>query len=86
MRKVHDRLSSMRDTFHNSYVNLQGTNAVAYYIDTADTQPIRMPPCRIAPGKKKIIEKDVAKILQAGVIHTSDSPWNAPVVLVKIEW
>ncbi len=37
----------------------------------------------MALGRKVIIEEEVTKMLQAGVIHASDSPWSSPIVLVK---
>ncbi len=38
----------------------------------------------MAPGRKQIIEEEVTKMLQAGVIHASDSPWISPIVLVNV--
>ncbi len=37
----------------------------------------------MALGRKVIIEEEVTKMLQAGVIHASDSLWSSPIVLVK---
>ncbi len=37
----------------------------------------------MAPGRKVIIEEEVTKMLQVGVICASDSPWSSPIVLVK---
>jgi len=76
-------ISSMQDTFMDPSTPLKGTSAVVHYIDTGDHRPIRIPPRRIAPGKREIIEKEVAKMLEAGVIRNSNSPWSSPVVLVK---
>ncbi len=36
-----------------------------------------------SPGRKQIIEEEVTKLLQVGVICPSDSPWSSPIVLVK---
>ncbi len=46
-------------------------------------RPICIPPRRVAPGRKAIIEEEVSKMIQAGVIRASDSPWSSPLVLVK---
>ncbi len=37
----------------------------------------------MVPGRKVVIEEEVTKMLQAGVICVSDSPWSSPIVLVK---
>ncbi len=62
MRRVHDLLFSVSDTFMDPHVNLSATDAVVHYINTADTHPISIPPHRIAPDKKKIIKEEVAKM------------------------
>ncbi len=78
----HEKIASMTDTFMDPSVPLIGTNAVAHYIDTCSTRPICIPPQRVAPGRQVIIE-EVTKMLHAGVIHASFSPWSSPIVLVK---
>ena len=75
-------LDNMQDTFMDPSTPLKGTSSVAHYIETGDHRPIRIPPRRISPGKRCIIEKEVAKMLEAGVIRASNSPWSSPVVLV----
>jgi len=76
-------ITSMQETFMDPSTPLKGTSAVAHYIDTGDSRPIRIPPRRISPGKREIVEREVAKMLEAGVIRASDSPWSSPIVLVK---
>jgi len=71
------------DSFMDPTKQLIGTDAVAHYIDTGDKRPIRVPPRRIPPGRRKIIEDEIAKMLEQGIIRCSDSPWSSPVVLVK---
>ncbi len=83
MKVAREKIASMTDTFMDLSVPLIGTNAVAHYIDTGLIKPIRIPPQRVAQSRKVIIEEEVTKMLQAGVIHTSDSPWSSPIVLVK---
>ncbi len=83
MKVAREKIASMTDTFMDSSVPLVDTNAVAHYIDTGSTRPIRILLRRVAPGRKVIIEEEVTKMLQAGVIHASDSPCSSPIVLVK---
>ena len=79
---VEKLLDSMQDTFMDPSTPLRGTSSVAHYIETGDHRPIRIAPRRVSPGKRSIIEKEVTKMLEAGVIRASNSPWSSPVVLV----
>ncbi len=84
MKVAREKIASMTDTFMDHSVPLIVTNAVvAHYIDTGSTRPIRIPLRRVAPDRKQTIEEEVTKMLQAGVIHASDSPWSSPIVLEK---
>ncbi len=74
MKVACEKIVSMTDTFMDPSVPLICTNAVAHYFDTGSTRPIRIPPRRVAPGRKVIIKEEVTKMLQTGVIHASDSP------------
>ncbi len=44
MKVARETIASMTDTFMDPSVPLIGTNAVAHYIDTGSTRPIRIPP------------------------------------------
>jgi len=83
MTMARDLLCEMTEAFMDPSKPLIGTDAVAHYIDTGDTRPIRIPPRRIAPGRRQIIEDEITKMLEQGIIRESDSPWCSPVVLVK---
>lgn len=48
-----------------------------------DTTPIRQPPRRLGPEKDQIVEQEVKKLLEQGMIEPADSEWSSPVVLVK---
>lgn len=52
-------------------------------IDTGTHVPIKRAPYRVSPTEQKIIETEVEKMLQAGIISPSTSPWAAPVLLVE---
>lgn len=85
MKQASDMLATMPHTLMGPSFPLIGTNSsnvVAYYINTGTTRPIFIPPQRVPPGRKPIIE-EVTKMLQPGVIHACDSPWSLPIVLVK---
>ncbi|KAG1514733.1 hypothetical protein G6F45_011487 [Rhizopus arrhizus] len=48
-----------------------------------DTQPISHRPYRLSPIEAKYLEQEIDKYCKLGVISPSNSPWAAPVILVK---
>ncbi|KAG6614968.1 Gag-pol fusion protein [Phytophthora cinnamomi] len=56
---------------------------VEHHIDTGDSAPIMMKRRRQAHTEDAIIEENVTKMLQAGVIEEGNGAWGFPVVLVK---
>ncbi|UYV73374.1 K02A2.6-like [Cordylochernes scorpioides] len=47
------------------------------------TSPIKHRPYRVSPTECQAIQTEVDKMLDAGIIHHSESPWSSPVILVK---
>ncbi|KAH0657850.1 hypothetical protein KY289_026598 [Solanum tuberosum] len=48
-----------------------------------DTQPISIPPYRMAPAELKKLKEQLKDLLDKGFIRPSISPWGAPVLFVK---
>ncbi|WMV24606.1 hypothetical protein MTR67_017991, partial [Solanum verrucosum] len=48
-----------------------------------DTQPISIPPYRMAPAELKELKGQLKDLLGKGFIRPSHSPWGAPVLFVK---
>ena len=59
------------------------TELAQHQIRTGDAQPIRLPPYRIPHAYRETVKKEIAEMLQQGLIEPSSSDWSAPVVLVK---
>ena len=55
---------------------------VKHRIDTGDTKPIKQRAYRASGENKKLIEEEVKKMLEKGVIEKSTSPWASPIVIV----
>ena len=55
---------------------------VKHKIDTGNTRPIKQRAYRVSGENKKIIEDEVRKMLEKGVIEKSTSLWASPVVIV----
>ena len=47
------------------------------------TDPISMPPYRMAPAELKELNEQLKELLDKGFIRPSSSPWGAPVLFVK---
>jgi hypothetical protein len=69
--------------FEGGKYGLGVTHLVSHRIDTGDHPPIKIPPRRMGPEQRKIVDEEVDKMLKKGVIEPSDSPWSFPPVLVK---
>ncbi|KAH0710891.1 hypothetical protein KY284_012318 [Solanum tuberosum] len=48
-----------------------------------DTQPISIPPYRMAPAELKELKEQLNDLLEKGFIRPSHSPWGAPILFVK---
>ena len=47
------------------------------------TDPISMPPYRMAPAELSELKEQLQELLDKGFIQPSTSPWDAPVLFVK---
>ncbi|HVH96330.1 MAG TPA: hypothetical protein VM682_05250, partial [Bacillus sp. (in: firmicutes)] len=75
-------LDKHQDIFAKDNNDLGRTNVAKHSIDTGDHKPIKQAAYRVNPHRKKIIEEEIQKMLEKGVIRKSNSPWSTPVTLV----
>ncbi|WMV25700.1 hypothetical protein MTR67_019085 [Solanum verrucosum] len=65
-------------------ISYQGYWEIDFGIDLLpDTQPISIPPYRMAPAELKELKEQLRDLLEKGFIRPSQSPWGAPVLFVK---
>jgi len=76
-------LKTQRDVFANDWTELGKTNLHYHEIETEDAPPVRMPFYRQSIPVKKQCSQQIKEMLDANIIHPSDSPWHSPVVMVK---
>ncbi len=69
-------------TFHDPEKPLTSTNTIEHEIPM-NGRPVRIPPCRVALGRRKIVENRILKIEKEGTITKSSGPWCSPIVLVR---
>ena len=54
-----------------------------HVINTGASRPVHQPPYKSAWKEREVVQDQVNEMLRKGIIEHSDSPWCAPVVLVK---
>jgi hypothetical protein len=80
--QLSDLLFDYQDVFAIPGGGLGRNDWVLHEIDTGDSPPIKQAPRRVPYQRQKVIDDEVEKMLELGVIEPSDSPWSSPVVLV----
>ena len=63
--------------------NLGETDVIQHRINTATSPPIRQYPRRLPYAYREKTRKQIAEMLDQGIITPSRSPWASPIVLVK---
>lgn len=71
------------DCFARNDLELGHCPFVQHSIETGDALPISQPPYKSAWKERELIQAQVDRMLQQGIIEESQSPWSSPVVLVK---
>lgn len=76
-------LEPFSDVFTWAGQSIGRTNVVQHTIDVGEAKPQRQPPRRIPFHYRAELDQLISNLLKDGVITTSNSPWAAPVSLVK---
>jgi RNase H-like domain found in reverse transcriptase/Reverse transcriptase (RNA-dependent DNA polymerase)/Ty3 transposon capsid-like protein/Integrase zinc binding domain/Chromo (CHRromatin Organisation MOdifier) domain/gag-polyprotein putative aspartyl protease len=75
-------LEDNKEIFAKEISNLGTCNVTKHKISLIDESPIYVHPYRRSIKEKKDIKEEVEKMLAAGIIRPSKSPWSFPIVLV----
>ena len=76
-------LHEYADIFSQSDDDYGRTDLVQHDIPTDNAPPIRQRAYRASPTIRQEIKQQCDRLLEAGVIEPSSSPWSSPVVMVK---
>lgn len=76
------RLNELLDTYFNKMSDQVGCTSLVKHVIRTDSPPIRQRSYRVNPLMQKIIDDEVNKMLDAGIIEPSSSAWSSPVLLV----
>lgn len=78
------QLNVMIETFRTlSSPKLGRTSKIIHKIDTGEAEPIKQRHHVISPYKLEILNKELDRMLELGVIRPSSSPWASPVLIVE---
>ena len=58
------------------------TNAVYHDVDVGEAEPVKQPPYRVNPQKRKLLQQEVEYMLKNDLIERNHSAWSSPCILV----
>jgi hypothetical protein len=76
-------LMTYKDIFAEPEGSLGRTGLVQHTIDVGNARPFRQPPRRTPMAQRPVVEEELEKMLERGVIEPCTGPWSSPIVLVK---
>ena len=76
-------LSEFQDIFVGPDGQLGQTHLASHKIDVQNSKPIKIPPRKCPLSQREIIDQQLDQMLENQIIEPSDSPWSAPICLVK---
>lgn len=82
-KHFYNLISQYQDVFDWNNDSLGCTPLITHRIITEDVPPIRCRPYRMSPVEIDSLKKEIEKLSGLGVIKPSNSPWSAPIILVK---
>ena len=77
-------LTAYQDVFSRGDDDVGRTDMGEHFIPLLDgTRPIRQPPRILGLEKDKKVERQVADLVQRGMVEPADGAWSSPMVLVR---
>ena len=81
--QVSNLLSKFSSVFSQSESDIGLCNEIFHEIITPNIPPIHCPVRRMPYGFEQKVDGEISKLLDAGIIRESTSPWNSGLVVVK---
>ena len=76
-------LEEYRDVFSKNNEDLGSCSVVPHVIRTKDEIPVKVSPRRLHPALIPRVKQEIERLLKAGIIRKSKSPYLAPVVIIN---
>ena len=80
--RVRATLAKLKHAFAAPKRTPVASPGVEHAIHLLDNQPVKQAPYRQSPAKQEAVHQEVQRLLAAGLIAPSSSPWSSPVSLV----
>ena len=80
--ELSDLLDGKRHLFATEITDLGSTNIVEHTIYTPNTNPVKHNLRRYGLEQNEFMKEEIQKMLEAGIIRPTQSPWNSPPVIV----
>ena len=81
--KLMSLLYKYTDLWSTADMPLQRTTAAEHEIHTGTSRPVAQPPRQTGLQQKREIQKQIKEMINDDIIRESQSPWAAPIVLVR---
>ena len=75
-------LKQFEDVFSKSRMDIGHTHLITHKMDTGNALPIASAPRRIPVALEEKVDRLIDDLLSNDIIQPSESPWNAPIVIV----
>lgn len=72
----------LEEEFKSETTSLGKTNLVEHVIDTGDAAPIKQRYYPLSPARQALVQEELDKMLELGVVIPSKSPWSSPIILI----
>lgn len=72
----------LEEHFKDEPSTLGRTDRVKHVIDTGDATPIKQRYYNVSPARQKLINEELDRMLQLGVVEPSQSAWSSPIMLL----
>lgn len=83
LRAVKEMLRKYDNVFSMGDFDLGCTDLIKHRMDTGETKPIKQSLRRVPVHQQYDFDAHLQVMLDKGIVQPSNSPWEAPVVLVK---
>lgn len=78
-----EKLNSMPDVFAQHDLDFGRTDKIKHHIKLSDETPFKHKARPIHPQDIEAVRKHLQELLDAEIIHESESPFSSPIVVVK---
>jgi hypothetical protein len=79
--QIQEIMTEYEDIMALKHTDIRKEAIYLHDIDTGDHRPIKEAPYPLSPNYRSWVQNELGKLLEAGIIRRSKSPWSAPVVI-----